>query len=121
MIARIWTGDVLIEKSNDFLNYMLNTGVNDCTLAEGNQGVLILKESNDISTKYTFISFWQSKDFITKFFKSDSDVAFLYPEDKIFLSSMSERVKFLEAFLYPCPKTDKYSNDIFQLPPHVII
>ena len=121
MIARIWTGDVLIEKSNDFLNYMIKTGVNDCTLAEGNQGVLILKESNDISTKFTFNSFWQSKEFIIKFFKSDSDVAFLYPEDKIFLSSMAERVKFLEAFLYTCPKTDKKSNDTFQLPPHVII
>lgn len=121
MIARIWSGDVPIEKSNDFLNYMLSTGVKDCTLAEGNSGVLILKESNDISTKFSFISFWQSKEVIMKFFKSDSDVAFIYPEDKKFLSSMTERVKFLEAFLYTRPKTDKDSNDIFQLPPHVII
>ena len=121
MIARMWSGDVLSEKSDDFFNYMLKTGVNDCTLAEGNLGVLILKDSKDIVTKFKFISFWKNKEFMFKFFKSDSDYAFLYPEDKKYLLSIEERVKFTEAYLYDCYKTRKEFDDILQLPPHVTI
>ncbi|MCJ7650445.1 MAG: hypothetical protein MUP85_17690 [Candidatus Lokiarchaeota archaeon] len=121
MIARIWNGYVLNEKSEDFFNYMLSTGVKDITIADGNQGVLILRYTNDILTKFTFISFWKTKELMTKFFKSDSDDAKLYPEDKKYLLTSGEKVKFAEAYLFDSNKAKIDSYDTFNLPPGIII
>ena len=50
MIARMWHGVTLVENSEAFLEYMKNTGVTECAVASGNQGVYVLRRSSDLLT-----------------------------------------------------------------------
>ena len=50
MIARTWHGVVFESKSDEYLEYLNKTGVPDSQSTEGNEGVFVLRRTEDRKT-----------------------------------------------------------------------
>jgi heme-degrading monooxygenase HmoA len=96
MIARVWHGVTGAEKADQYLDYLKATGVKEISATEGNQGVQILRQTNQGHTEFLFISFWESWDAIRRFAGDDVNTAVYYPEDKEFLLALEPQVAHYE-------------------------
>jgi hypothetical protein len=85
MIARIWHGMVLKERSEDYHQYLLNTGLLDYKTTPCNCGVFLLKRDKDNLTHFYTLTFWKDLDSIELFAGKDHLKARYYPGDQDFL------------------------------------
>ena len=96
MIARIWRGVTLDSNSDEYLDYIMRTGVKDCRATAGNRGVWVLRKVADGRVEFLFISLWESFDAIRKFAGPEIEKAVYYPEDKKFLLEFDPDVAHYE-------------------------
>ena len=96
MIARVWHGETLAEKADQYLDYLKATGVKEISATEGNQGVQVLRQIKQGHAEFLFISFWESWDAIRRFAGDDVNTAVYYPEDKEFLLALEPQVAHYE-------------------------
>jgi len=101
MIARVWRGVTLDSKSDEYLDYVVKTGVRDCLATEGNQGVYVLRRASEGRAEFVFISLWESFDAIRKFAGPSIDRAVYYPQDKDFLLGLEPNVTHYEVVVEP--------------------
>jgi len=99
MIARVWRGVTLDSKSDEYLDYVMRTGVRDCRATEGNRGVWVLRKVGDGHAEFLFISLWESFDAIRKFAGPEIEKAVYYPEDKKFLLGLDPNVAHYEVMV----------------------
>lgn len=92
MIARVWKGKTLENKSDEYLKYLEETGLKDYCSIPGNLGVQVLIRSENEITEFTLVSFWDSYESIIRFAGNDYNKARYYPVDKEFLLSMESEV-----------------------------
>ncbi|NIM75224.1 MAG: hypothetical protein GTO21_00690, partial [Armatimonadetes bacterium] len=88
MIARIWRGATEESKADEFIDYMLKTGVRDLRATEGNLGALVLRRVNHGHAEFLLISLWRSLDAIRRFAGDDIEKAVYYSEDKKYLDKL---------------------------------
>jgi heme-degrading monooxygenase HmoA len=96
MIARIWRGVTPDSKSDEYLDYIMRTGVKDCRATAGNCGVWVLRKVADGRAEFLFISVWESFDAIRKFAGAEIEKAVYYPEDNKFLLALDPNVAHYE-------------------------
>jgi heme-degrading monooxygenase HmoA len=96
MIARIWRGVTPAEKAEQYLDYLVKTGLKDYRAAPGNHGVQVLQHTYENKTEFLLISFWESFDAIRAFAGDDIEKAVYYPEDEAFLLELEPDVKHYE-------------------------
>jgi len=101
MIARIWRGLTPDSKSEEYLNYVTETGVKDCRATEGNRGVYVLRRISGGEAEFLFISLWESFDAIRKFAGPDIEKAVYYPKDNEFLLGLDPNVTHYEVMVGP--------------------
>lgn len=101
MIARIWRGVTPHSKSDEYLTYVIETGVKDCRATEGNHGVYVLRKTSGGQAEFLFISLWESFDAIRKFAGPDIEKAVYYPKDKDFLLGLEPNVTHYEVMVGP--------------------
>ena len=101
MIARIWHGVTAAEKSEEYLDYLNETGVPDYRATEGNRGVYVLRRIEEDRAHFLTVSFWESREKIEAFAGSDPEKARYYPEDEEFLSEFEPRVEHYEVVAEP--------------------
>ena len=101
MIARIWKGWTLASQADQYLDYMLATGVHDLWATEGNQGVYVLRRIDHGQAEFTFISMWNSWEAIHRFAGDDVERAVYYPEDKDYLLDLDPKVMHYEVLVAP--------------------
>lgn len=104
MIARIWHGIVPSLKSDEYLKYVEETGLNDYLKTEGNRGAFIMRRTEGEITHFVTLSFWESVEAIKKFAGQDYEKAVYYPEDEQYLLEFEPHVLHYDAvgeFLQP--------------------
>ncbi len=101
MIARIWHGKVLTQKSEQYHQYVLKTGLHDYEKVDGNEGVFLLKKDEGTITHFYTLSFWRDIPAIKKFAGEDYEKARYYPEDKDFLLEFETHVTHLDVLEKP--------------------
>ena len=96
MIARIWRGLTPAEKAEQYLAYLMETGLKDYRAVPGNRGVQVLRRTYEGKTEFLLISFWESYEAIGAFAGDDLERAVYYPRDKEFLLELEPHVTHYE-------------------------
>jgi len=96
MIARIWRGVTAAEKAEQYLEYLMETGLKDYRAAPGNRGVQVLHCTYEDKTEFLLISLWESYETILAFAGNDLERAVYYPRDKEFLLELEPKVTHYE-------------------------
>jgi len=96
MIARIWRGRVPAAKADDYLEYLLATGLKDYAATPGNRGVRALRRVEGEVAEYLTLTFWDSMDAVRGFAGDDVERAVYYPEDDVFLLEKQPEVEHYE-------------------------
>ena len=100
MIARKWHGIVPKSKSDDYLDYLKETGVAECLKGKGNNGVLVFRRDQDDLTHYLFISLWDTLDSIREFSGNNIEKARYFTEDEKYLLEFEPNVDHSEVFKF---------------------
>ena len=102
MIARTWHGILKTKSETDeYADYVMQTGVKGVQATEGNLGVYVLKHVDEERAEFLFISLWESFDAIRRFAGEDVEKAVYYPKDKEFLVELEPKVKHFEVLVKP--------------------
>ena len=101
MIVRIWHGVTAAAKSEEYLDYLGETGVPDYRATEGNRGVYVLRRVEGDRTHFLTLSFWESIEAIKGFAGPDPERARYYPEDEEFLLDFEPTVEHYEVLIGP--------------------
>ena len=96
MIVRIWRGVTLTEKAEEYLAYLLETGVKDYQAVSGNRGVQVLHRAFEGKTEFLILSFWESYAAIRAFAGDDLEHSVYYDKDQEFLLEMEAKVVHYE-------------------------
>lgn len=84
-IARIWRGITWATKSTQYLEYLNKVIIPACQTADGNEGLLVLKECQGELAHFLLLSFWASDEALARFTGADAEVVSPTPEEKILL------------------------------------
>ena len=101
MIARIWHGVTAAAKSEEYLDYLNETGVPDYRATEGNRGVFVMRRVEGDRAHFLTLSFWNSIDDVKTFAGPDSERAKYYPADEEFLLDFEPAVVHYEVAVEP--------------------
>lgn len=96
MIARIWRGITLVERADDYLVYLHETGLKDYAKTPGNRGVSVLRRNQGEHCEIVLISLWDSMDAVRAFAGENPDKSVYYPEDDQYLLQMEPLVRHYE-------------------------
>lgn len=96
MIARFWRGVTPAEKAEQYLEYLMETGLKDYRAIPGNRGVQVCRRTYEGKTEFLLISLWDSYEAIRAFAGDDLEKAVYYPEDEAFLLEMEPKVVHYE-------------------------
>jgi heme-degrading monooxygenase HmoA len=107
MIARIWHGVTAAAKSEEYLDYLNETGVPDYRATEGNLGVYVLRRVEGERAHFLTLSFWESIEAIKGFAGPDPERARYYPEDEEFLVDFEPTVGHYEVLTSPRPLPER--------------
>jgi heme-degrading monooxygenase HmoA len=92
MIARIWRGVTSAEKAEQYLEYLMETGVKDYRAIPGNRGVQVLRRTSEDKTEFLLLSLWESYEAIRAFAGEDLERAVYYAKDEEFLLELEPKV-----------------------------
>lgn len=98
MIARTWTGRTRKEEEDNYLKYILDTGIKDIVRIRGNRGAWLFRRHCCEVVEFLLISFWDSIDAIQAFAGSEIVKARYYPEDDKYLLDKPDKVLHYDVF-----------------------
>jgi hypothetical protein len=98
IITRIWHGKTLAENSEQYLNYIRETGLPDYLKTPGILSARILRRIDGEICHFWTITEWPDFESIKKFAGIDYEKARYYPEDKKYLLELEETVIHCETF-----------------------
>ena len=101
VIARIWHGVTAAAKSEEYLDYLNETGVPDYRATEGNRGVYVMRRVESDRAHFLTLSFWNSIDDVKRFAGPDPERAKYYPVDEEFLLDFEPTVGHYEVVVEP--------------------
>lgn len=97
-ITRIWHGVTKAEHADEYLEYLINTGIADYKNTAGNLGVEILRRVDDDECHFWTVTKWDSFENIKKFASEDYEKARYYPQDAEYLLEFETNVIHCETF-----------------------
>ena len=89
MIARTWKGRVRRADAEKYADYIRETGFGEYGQTPGNRGAWMLRHDEGDRTESITLSLWESEDAIRAFAGDDIEAAVLYPEDELYLMTVS--------------------------------
>ena len=93
-IFREWRGRIRTEDRQEYVTYILETGLADYGKTPGNRGYqMVTRDLGDGTTEVATMSWWESMEAIRGFAGDEPERARYYPEDDRFLV---ERPEFVE-------------------------
>lgn len=96
MIARLWHGVTLAERTAEYLAFLQARAVPDYRATPGNLSVNILHRTTGAMTHYLIVTHWESLQAIEAFAGADIDRAKYYREDVDFLLEFEPTVQHYE-------------------------
>ncbi len=98
IITRIWHGTTRAVHADEYLEFLIKTGVADYKKTEGNLSVKILRRVEADICHFWTVTTWDSVENIKKFAGRDYEKAKYYAEDKQFLLEFEPQVVHCETF-----------------------
>lgn len=98
-IARIWHGRTRTSKADEYYEYLRDAGIKKIRAIEGNLGVQVLRRTENETTEFTVISYWESMDAIRKFAGPDVEKTHNLPKDPEYLLELEPTVKHYNVVL----------------------
>lgn len=96
--ARIWRGEVPLDKSDEYLKRMRTVAIPDYRSTEGNEGAFALRRDHEDRTEFLMLTFWESTQAIQAFAGDDISVAKYYDFDADSLLEMTPKVEHFEVY-----------------------
>jgi heme-degrading monooxygenase HmoA len=94
MIFRRWTGRIRTADRDQYVAYIVDTGLADYAKTPGNRGYqMVTRDLGDGTTEVATMSWWESMDSIRAFAGDEPERARYYPEDDRFLVERPEHVE----------------------------
>ena len=97
-ITRIWHGRTRAAQADEYLEFLIETGVADYKATAGNLSVKILRRLESDVCHFWTVTTWDSFESIKKFAGEDYEKAKYYDEDKRFLLEFEPHVTHCETF-----------------------
>lgn len=97
-ITRVWHGATKAEYADEYLQYVIDTGIADYKNTPGNQGVEILRRIDGDLCHFWTVTKWDSYESIKKFAGEEFEKARYYPEDEKYLLEFEPNVIHCETF-----------------------
>lgn len=101
IVARMWRGRTPESRSDEYLDYLIKTGVKDIRATEGHRGVLLLRRAGQGEAEFLMISLWESLAAIRRSAGNELDKAVYYPRDKEYLLALEPTVTHYEVVVAP--------------------
>lgn len=98
MIARVWQGDVALERSDEYLARMRTVAIPDYRSTEGNRGAYALRREHQDRAEFLMLTFWESRESIKAFAGDDISAAKYYDFDAEVLLEMNPHVDHFEIY-----------------------
>ena len=98
IITRVWHGVTKAEHSEEYLEFLIKTGVKDYKKSDGNLSVEILRRIEEEKCHFWTVTKWNSYENIKKFAGEDYEKARYYAEDKQYLLEFEPHVIHCETF-----------------------
>jgi heme-degrading monooxygenase HmoA len=96
VVARMWHGRVLSSKADEYYAYLKEAGIDKIEAIAGNLGAQVLRRTDGKTTEFTVISYWQSRDAITKFAGEDIEKTHFLAKDPQYLLDLEPKVKHFD-------------------------
>lgn len=100
LITRIWHGRTAAKDADEYLQYVIETGVADYKSIPGNRGVEILRRIDGDICHFWTVTKWDSYDCIRNFAGEDITKAKYYAADSKYLLEFEEDVIHCETFKF---------------------
>lgn len=98
MIARIWKGEVPLDRSDEYLTRMRDVAIPDYQSTDGNRGAFALRRLHKDRAEFLMLTFWDSLESIKAFAGDDISVAKYYDFDAEVLLEMVPSVDHYEIY-----------------------
>jgi len=98
IITRIWHGMTKAEYADEYLEYVIKTGIEDYKKTKGNLSVEILRRIQGDKCHFWTVTKWDSFENIKKFAGEDYEKARYYAEDAKYLLEFEPSVIHCETF-----------------------
>ena len=86
VIFRKWTGRIRSAHQEEYVDYIVGTGLDDYAKTPGNLGFeMLLRDLDNGETEVSTLSWWTSMDAIRAFAGDNPELARYYPEDDKYL------------------------------------
>lgn len=108
MVARVWHGQTLASRADQYAAYLSKTAVPDVLATPGNQGVYILRKVQGDRAHFLLVSLWESLEVIKAFAGDDVEEARYYSEDPDFLVELEPTVPHYEVIAHQTPGASSY-------------
>ena len=99
-ITRIWHGRTKAEHADEYLEFLIATGVSDYRSVEGNLSVEIWRKVEDDMCHFWTVTKWDSYDSIARFAGIEIANAKYYPDDSKYLLEFEREVEHYETFVF---------------------
>jgi len=98
VIARIWRGEVLPDRADEYLDRMRTVAIPDYRSIPGNRGAFALRRLHEDRAEFLMLTFWESLESIAAFAGDDVTAAKYYDFDAEVLLDMVPTVDHFEMF-----------------------
>ena len=92
LIARLWHGTTRANQSDQFLDYILETGARDIRSTQGNVGLAILRSREPDIAQFWMVSTWEDMESIRAFAGDQPEKPRYYPLDADYLLELESMV-----------------------------
>jgi len=98
MITRIWHGRTRADDADEYLQFLIDTGVADYKSVDGNLSVEIWRRIDGDVCHFHTVTKWDSYDSIKRFAGEDYEKAKYYADDSKYLLEFEATVQHYETF-----------------------
>ncbi|HKP69762.1 MAG TPA: hypothetical protein VJV05_10810 [Pyrinomonadaceae bacterium] len=98
VITRIWHGRTRAEHADEYLQFLVETGVADYKSVDGNLSVEVWRRIVGDVCHFCTVTKWDSYESIKRFAGDDCERAKYYPEDSKYLLEFEPHVVHYETF-----------------------
>jgi heme-degrading monooxygenase HmoA len=97
-ITRIWHGRTRVEQADEYLQFLIDTGVADYKSVEGNLSVEVWRKIDGDVCHFWSVTKWDNFDSIKKFAGDDPEKPKYYADDSKYLLEFEPAVEHYETF-----------------------
>ncbi|HUS00027.1 MAG TPA: hypothetical protein VMZ26_18335 [Pyrinomonadaceae bacterium] len=99
-ITRIWHGRTKAEHADEYLQFLIDTGVTDYKSVAGNLSVEVWRRVDGAVCHFWTVTKWDSYESIREFAGANFEKAKYYPQDSEYLLEFEPTVQHCETFSF---------------------